>query len=75
MAEAVMTYRLKRLDAAFDHAKQSGYSGAMFPLESAVTGDEACPAHYLRQIEQHTTGDVCIAFAVSRQYYFTRNRT
>ena len=45
----------------------------MFPLESAVTGEEVCPAHYLRQIEQHTTGDV--AFAVTRQYCFTRNRT
>lgn len=63
VAEAVIAYRFKRLGAAFDHAQRSGFPGAMFPLESAVTGEKVCPAHYLRHVEQHAIGDV--AFAVT----------
>jgi len=73
LAQSVLQYRYNNLAGAFIKAKSEGYSGAMFPWESAFTGQEVCPASApTGQLEQHISGD--IAFAV-RQYYITTQNT
>lgn len=44
-AKRLLDYRVKTLDGARRKARASGYQGAMFPWESADTGDEACPTY------------------------------
>lgn len=74
LGEALLTYRVQRLDGARAKALSytPPYSGAMFPWESALTGMETCPtwaATGLREI--HINGD--IAQAVWSFYRSTRN--
>ena len=76
IAAALLRYRSDRVPQA--HAKaqsyQAGYTGAMFPWESAATGVEVCPGWASTgQLEQHITGD--IAFAAQQYYYATANRS
>ncbi|ARV60523.1 beta-phosphoglucomutase [Nostocales cyanobacterium HT-58-2] len=43
IARNLLTYRYHTLDGARRKAKEAGYSGAMYPWESATTGDEVTP--------------------------------
>jgi len=59
-ARATLAYRLRRLDPARRRAAREGRSGARFPWESALTGEEVTPAW---GVDQHgevipiTTGE------------------
>jgi len=67
MAESLMEYRFERLGAARQNAVANGYRGAMFPWESAASGDEDTPLCCLTGLmEQHITADIGIA---AWQYY------
>lgn len=62
IAEAMMEYRIDRLQGARKKASTYGYRGAMFPWESDYSGEEACPTFALTGlIEQHITSDIAIA--------------
>lgn len=67
MAASLLDYRFDRLDAARRNAYQHGYRGAMFPWESAATGEEETPAHNLySHFEVHINADIALA---AWQYY------
>lgn len=62
IAEDLLDYRYERLDAARANARMHGYQGAMFPWESAETGEEATPVWAISgPYEHHITADVAIA--------------
>ncbi|MFC1674414.1 glycoside hydrolase family 65 protein [Candidatus Omnitrophota bacterium] len=72
-ARNMLLYRYKRLDSARELAKKSGYKGAMFPWESASSGEEETPAYardldgkviriHTGELEHHITADVAYAF-------------
>jgi len=62
MAESILEYRVQRLDAARRNASAHGFAGAMFPWESAATGDEDTPLCCLSGVqEHHITGDIAMA--------------
>jgi trehalose/maltose hydrolase-like predicted phosphorylase len=76
-ARALLTYRYHTLDAAREKARQEGFRGAMYPWESADTGEETTPRAVIApsgevisvlngDMEIHITAD--IAYAV-RQYW------
>jgi kojibiose phosphorylase len=77
LARKFLMYRFNQLDSARKNAAKRGYAGAMFPWESADTGEDETPTwhrnfdgkvieiHTMQQ-EHHITAD--IARAVS--YYF-----
>lgn len=44
-ARAMLEYRVRRLDAAIEAARRAGRSGARFPWESALTGEDVTPMH------------------------------
>jgi beta-phosphoglucomutase family hydrolase len=47
VARALLMYRYRRLDAARDYARENGYSGAMFPWQTADDGtEETQELHY-----------------------------
>lgn len=61
-AESMLEYRYQRLDAACRNAVDFGYDGALFPWESADSGEEECPITALGGVSQHhITADVAIA--------------
>ena len=68
MAESMVNFRFKTLDAAEANAKLNGYKGAMYPWESDENGNEATPmfAYQNALHENHITGDVALA---QWQYY------
>ncbi|MEC3918703.1 glycosyl hydrolase family 65 protein [Nocardia sp. CDC160] len=67
-AEAIVAYRLRRLDAARERARAEGRRGARFPWESATDGTDVTPrAGFLGgapvpiltgTLEEHITADV-----------------
>ena len=72
-ARALLEYRYHTLDAARNKALTAGFRGAMYPWESADTGDETTPKAVIApngeilkilngEIEVHVTAD--IAFAI-----------
>jgi kojibiose phosphorylase len=78
VARNLLLYRYHRLDAARRIAERKGYDGAMFPWESADTGEETTPSWYkdgrgkiqkvlTMEQECHITAD--IAYAVA--HYFS----
>eukprot|EP00708_Paratrimastix_pyriformis_P002178 GAFH01000918.1.p1 GENE.GAFH01000918.1~~GAFH01000918.1.p1 ORF type:complete len:739 (+),score=218.98 GAFH01000918.1:40-2256(+) len=74
-AKAMMEYRYARLQGARLKARSYDppYQGAMFPWESAFTGEETCPEWAATgQLEQHITPDVAWALM---QYYLLTNDT
>jgi len=71
LGKSLLAYRERVLPAAKDRARQFGWAGALFPWESAVSGQNVCPWALGADFEQHITGDV--AMAVRQQYYFTRD--
>ncbi len=62
IAASLMEYRYQRLPAALRNATEHGYKGAMFPWESAASGNEETPVWALSgPFEHHITADVGIA--------------
>ncbi len=79
-AAEMLLYRYDRLKAAQQIAQAHGYRGAMYPWESAGTGEEETPSWakglngtvipiHTHEQEHHITAD--IAFAVHRYYVAT----
>jgi trehalose/maltose hydrolase-like predicted phosphorylase len=62
LAKSMIEYRYERLEAAERNAFSHGFKGAMYPWESAETGDEETPVWALSgPFEHHITADVAIA--------------
>src|ERR687896_1138440 len=61
-ARSVLRYRVDRLAAARAYARESGFAGARFPWESALSGGEETPEGFTTgQFEQHISSDVALA--------------
>ena len=59
LARSYVDYRFDRLGAARENARMHGYKGAMYPWESAATGEEETPVWAMTgPYEHHITGDV-----------------
>ncbi len=82
IAKNLLLYRYNRLDAARYNARLRGYKGAMFPWESADTGQEETPSWYkdtqgniknvtTGEFEQHISAD--IAYAVYHYFVVTKD--
>ncbi|GAM19795.1 hypothetical protein SAMD00019534_029700 [Acytostelium subglobosum LB1] len=68
--DAILQYRINNLNESHLKAVSygQGWTGYMFPWESAFTGAEVCPLSApTGQLEQHITGDISFAM---RQYYY-----
>jgi trehalose/maltose hydrolase-like predicted phosphorylase len=65
LAAAMNRYRFKRLGAARQHARATGFQGARFPWESALNGSEQIPPPVSLNsqglYEQHITADIALA--------------
>jgi trehalose/maltose hydrolase-like predicted phosphorylase len=73
IAASLMEYRYRRLPAALQNAADHGYKGAMFPWESAASGNEETPVWALSgPFEHHITADVGIA--AWNYYLVTRDK-
>jgi len=73
LAKSMLEYRFQRLEKAKQNAANHGYKGAMFPWESAETGEEDTPLWALTgPFEHHITADVGIAFW--NYYLVTRDK-
>jgi len=74
IAASLMEYRFQRLEAARHNAASHGYKGAMFPWESAASGNEETPVWALSgPFEHHITADVAIA--AWNYYCVTQDKT
>lgn len=74
IAASLMEYRYQRLAAAKNNAASHGYKGAMFPWESAASGNEETPIWALSgPFEHHITADVGIA--AWNYYCVTQDKT
>jgi trehalose/maltose hydrolase-like predicted phosphorylase len=61
-ARSVLRYRVDRLRAAFEYARDSGFQGARFPWESGLSGGEETPSFATTgKFEQHISSDVALA--------------
>lgn len=72
LARSMLDYRYERLEAARKNAAMNGYRGALFPWESAATGDEDVWSDALGAPEIHITADV--ALAAWNYYRVTQDR-
>jgi trehalose/maltose hydrolase-like predicted phosphorylase len=62
IARSMLEYRVQRLEVAKHNAFSHGYKGAMFPWESAASGNEETPVWALSgPFEHHITADIAIA--------------
>ncbi len=62
IARSLLEYRFQRIEAAKHNAFAHGYKGAMFPWESAASGNEETPVWALSgPFEHHITADIAIA--------------
>lgn len=62
MAKSMLEYRYQRLQQAKHNAFAHGFKGAMYPWESAASGNEETPVWALSgPFEHHITADVAIA--------------
>ncbi len=74
IAKSLLEYRFERLQAAEKNAFSHGYKGAMFPWESAASGQEETPVWALSgPFEHHITADVAIA--AWNYYCVTQDKT
>ncbi|MHA4808499.1 glycoside hydrolase family 65 protein [Flavitalea flava] len=74
IAASLMEYRFRRLPEARSNAYAHGYKGAMFPWESAASGNEETPVWALSgPFEHHITAD--IAIAAWSYYCVTQDKT
>ncbi|NOS36134.1 MAG: glycoside hydrolase family 65 protein [Deltaproteobacteria bacterium] len=78
LAKHLLLYRYNRLDRARENAASRGYRGALFPWESADTGEEETPLWskgldgsinkiYTWEMEYHISADVAYGF----NHYYT----
>jgi trehalose/maltose hydrolase-like predicted phosphorylase len=79
IAASMMAYRFQRLGAARQNAFSHGYKGAMYPWESAASGQEETPVWALSgPFEHHITADVGIAawnyFCITRDKDWLRTQ-
>lgn len=79
MAKSMVEYRYERLKEAEHNAFAHGFKGAMYPWESAATGNEETPVWALSgPFEHHITADVAIAawnyFAVTQDTSWLREK-
>ncbi len=79
MAKSMMEYRFERLKEAENNAFAHGYKGAMYPWESAASGNEETPVWALSgPFEHHITADVAIAawnyYAVTQDTSWLREK-
>ncbi|WP_430816101.1 glycosyl hydrolase family 95 catalytic domain-containing protein [Carboxylicivirga sp. RSCT41] len=79
MGQAMMNYRINRLDKARQKARNYGFKGAMYPWESDDSGEEATPTWCLTgTFEQHISADVGIAlwnyYRLTRDLEWLKNR-
>jgi trehalose/maltose hydrolase-like predicted phosphorylase len=79
MAKSMIEYRYDRLAEAKHNAFAHGFKGAMYPWESAASGNEETPVWALSgPFEHHITADVAIAawnyFAVTRDTVWLREK-
>lgn len=73
IAKGLIEYRYQRLEAAKQNAFLHGYKGAMYPWESAASGEEETPVWALSgPYEHHITADVAIA--AWNYYLVTRDK-
>lgn len=73
MAKSMMEYRFRRLEQAKHNAFAHGFKGAMYPWESAESGNEETPVWALSgPFEHHITADV--AFAAWNYYAVTQDK-
>jgi trehalose/maltose hydrolase-like predicted phosphorylase len=73
IAQSMLEYRFKRLDAAKRNAFSKGFKGAMFPWESAETGVEETPVWALSgPFEHHITA--CVGIAAWNYYCVTQDK-
>ncbi|SMG57557.1 glycoside hydrolase family 65 protein [Paenibacillus aquistagni] len=85
IARNLVTYRYHTLNGARSKARDNGYEGAMYPWESALTGEEETPEWgpvdivtgtptyiWTGKIEQHITADV--AYGVWHYYQATSDQ-
>jgi trehalose/maltose hydrolase-like predicted phosphorylase len=61
LGKALLQYRLDRLPAARTRAIEYGFTGAMFPWTSTLSGVDDTSGE-LGHMEQHITGDIAMAF-------------
>ncbi|XP_033736118.1 protein-glucosylgalactosylhydroxylysine glucosidase-like [Pecten maximus] len=61
-AKTILGTRVRAHSTANSLAKSMGYKGAMFPWESAYSGQNVCPTTECLNYEHHITGDVALAF-------------
>lgn len=74
IAASLIEYRYQRLETARHNAAAHGYKGAMFPWESAASGNEETPVWALSgPFEHHITADVAIA--AWNYYCVTQDKT
>jgi trehalose/maltose hydrolase-like predicted phosphorylase len=67
IARQMLRYRFDRLDAARANARRTGYLGARFPWESALSGGEETPSCCdTGKYEVHVNADIALAM---RQYW------
>lgn len=57
-AKMLEEFRIQTLEGAKKNAKAYGYSGARYPWESGLTGEEQCPNWQYADHEIHITADV-----------------
>ena len=79
MAKSMVEYRYERLKPAKHNAFAHGFKGAMYPWESAASGNEETPVWALSgPFEHHITADVAIAawnyFAVTQDTAWLREK-
>jgi protein-glucosylgalactosylhydroxylysine glucosidase len=73
IAQSLVEYRYRRLDAARRNALDHGYKGAMFPWESAASGVEETPVWALSgPFEHHITA--CVGLAAWNYYCVTQDK-
>lgn len=80
LAQKMLIYRYRRLDAARRAARESGFQGAMYPWRSAYSGREVTPSHQKNLISgrwmndpthlQHHIGSA-VVFNIWRYYLAT----
>lgn len=70
LGRACLQYRWNRRAGAEAKARHNGYSGLMFPWESAFTGNEVQLGHWGRY-EQHISSDVSLA--AQQHWWHTRD--
>lgn len=83
ITRALLMYRYRRLGAAKDNAEQHGYEGAMYPWQSASTGEETTQEVHLNPmsgtwgpdyscLQRHVS--IAVAYNVWTYYYTSGDR-